>query len=340
MSWILAAGFMIWSGATAGAGLATAFGSFFALRLLLGAGESIAYPCYSRILATFPEQRRGVANSLIDAGTRTGPALGTLLGGLAIARFGWRAIFVALGVASFLWLVPWLRWMPRAAAAAEPAARGDRAPGLLAILGQRSAWFTSLGLFCGNYLWYFLVTWLPHYLEGERGFPKAKMAVAGSAVYFAVALSSVVCGWLSDRWIERGGSPTRVRRTFTGLGLALATVMVPVAAVRSDRMALALLLLAGAATGSWSSNVWAITQTLAGPLAAGKWTSIQNGLGNLAGIAAPWFTGWVVERTGSFYVAFLVAAGVALAGGATYAFGIQRVEQVTFARRGGSGAAH
>ncbi len=53
----------------------------------MGAGKSVECPAYLRILASYPERRRGFANSVIDAGTRTGPALGTLLGGLLMARF-------------------------------------------------------------------------------------------------------------------------------------------------------------------------------------------------------------------------------------------------------------
>ena len=332
VSWVYAAGFFIWSGATAGAGFASAFGAFFALRLLLGAGESSAYPCYSRILAGFPEHHRGLANALIDAGTKTGPALGTLVGGLAMARFGWRAFFVVLGIASLLWLLPWLRWMPRPEGGAAPK-DSAATPGVVAILRQSDAWCTFFGLFCANYYWFFLINWLPAYLEKERGFPKPKMAVVASLTFFAVAGSAVISGWLSDRWIARGGTPTRVRRTFTALGLALTTVILPVSVLRDDRIATALLMMAGAAFGLFSSNVWAITQTLAGPGAAGKWTSIQNGIGNLAGIAAPWFTGWIVGRTGSFYVAFLVAALIALAGASIYAFGLGPVQQLSFARR-------
>jgi MFS family permease len=330
VSLVYAAGFFLWSGSTAGAGFASAFGVFFALRLLLGAGESIAYPCYSRIFASFPEHHRGLANALIDAGTKSGPALGTLIGGLAMARFGWRAFFIALGIASMLWLLPWLRWMPPAAAATGDA---GAAPGACDILRQRSAWGTFFGLFCGNYYWYFLMNWLPAYLETARGFSKPKMAVVASLTFFAAAGSSIISGWISDRWIARGGSPTLVRRTFTGLGLALSVVILPVSVIRDDRMATALLLLAGAVYGIFSSNIWAITQTLAGPSAAGTWTSIQNGIANLAGIAAPWFTGWIVERTGSFHFAFLVAAAVAAAGAAIYGFGIGPVKQVVFARR-------
>ena len=100
VGWILAGGFLLWSGATAITGAAHAFAVVFALRLVLGAGESIAYPSYSRILANhYPEHHRGLANALIDAGTKCGPALGTLLGGLLIVQYGWRAFFLRTGYA-------------------------------------------------------------------------------------------------------------------------------------------------------------------------------------------------------------------------------------------------
>jgi MFS family permease len=332
VSLVFAGGFLIWSVATAGTGLAGGPTTIFLFLLLLGAGESIAYPCYSRILAAFPEQRRGLANSLVDAGTKLGPALGTLLGGLLMAHFGWRVFFIAVGCASLLWLAPWLYWGPRGHAAPAQEERAGT-PTLLDILRQRSAWFSFLGLFCSNYYWYFLLTWLPAYLEKERGFPKPKMAVLGSLAFFAVAVSTVVNGWLSDRWISRGGSPTRVRKTFAGVGLTCATILLPVSIVRDDAFAMTLLLLACMAYGMFSSNLWAITQTLAGPRAAGKWTGMQNGMGNLSGVAAPWFTGWAVGRTGDFHVAFLVAAIVALTGAAVFVFGIGPVRQVDFARR-------
>ena len=92
--------------------------------------------------------------------------------------------------------------------------------------------------------------------------------------------------------------------------------------------AVALLLLTCVCYGIFSPNLWAITQTLAGPRAAGKWTSVQNGVGNLAGVAGPWLTGWVVQQTGQFYLAFLVAAVIALTGAAVFVFGIGPIEQV------------
>lgn len=110
VTWVLAVGFLLWSAATAATGLAHGFAMLFVLRLVLGIGESVAYPCYSKILAGhFAEQQRGVANALIDAGTKCGPALGTLAGGLLMARFGWRPFFIVLGLGSMFWLGPWVR---------------------------------------------------------------------------------------------------------------------------------------------------------------------------------------------------------------------------------------
>ena len=327
--WVYAIGFFVWSGATAVTGVVQTFGVLFALRLLLGMGESVAYPSYSRILANhFPEHHRGFANALIDAGTKGGPALGTLLGGLLMARYGWRPFFLALGFGSLLWLIPWVWWMPRAQAAVRED-RGD-VPSVGAILRQRPAWFTALGLFCTNYFWYFLITWLPPYMEKERHFSKSKMAVFSSAAFLAISVSSVICGWLSDRWIARGATPTRVRKTFACTGLVLSTMILPVCVVRDESAAMALLMLTCVSYGMYSSNLFAITQTLAGPRAAGKWTALQNGVGNLAGVAAPWITGWIVQQTGQFYVAFVVAAAVVLAAAAMFGFGVGEVRQVEF----------
>ena len=328
--WVLAAGLLLWSGATTLSGAARTFAAIFGLRLLLGIGESVAYPAYARILVNhFPEHHRGLANALIDAATKAGPSVGTLLGGLFMLRYGWRPFFVVLGFAGAAWLLPWYLWMPRGpsvAARQNPAA----APSVADILRQRSAWSTALGQFCANYFWYFLITWLPGYLEKERHFTKDRMAFFGSFSFFLIGIVSVTSGWLADRWILRGGTPTLVRKTFAGTGLALSTIILPVAIVRDEQSAMVLLFLACIAFGIYTPTIFAMTQTLAGPLAAGKWTGLQNGFANLAGVAAPVLTGWILQTTGEFYLAFLLAAVIALAGAAFLVLGVGRIEQVTF----------
>jgi MFS transporter, ACS family, D-galactonate transporter len=134
------------------------FAALFVLRLLLGISESVSYPSYSKIIvATFPEEQRGFANGLIDVGGKLGPAVGLVAVGLILDGFGWRAVFLSLGFASLIWLVPWLLVAPRIGtvryAAVQPGG-----PSLVDILKKKEAWGTLLGLFCSNYAWYFRLT--------------------------------------------------------------------------------------------------------------------------------------------------------------------------------------
>src|SRR6267142_2465269 len=183
-------------------------------RLALGAGESVSYPACSTILSRyFPEHKRGFANASIVAGMALGPALGTLAGGILMSRFGWRPVFLVVGLTSLLWLLPWLRWMPKGHRD-SPSQSGLSAPGILQILEQRSAWGTCVGLFCMNYLMYFLLTWLPFYLMHERHFSLAAMAKIAGLAYFLMAVAATSAGWASDRSIDSGRTPTLVRKTF------------------------------------------------------------------------------------------------------------------------------
>lgn len=335
---VLAGGVLLWSLATLLTGVLSGFAPLFAARLLLGAGESVAYPCYSRLFATrIPAEHRGLANALIDAGSKVGPALGTLAGGLLLAAVGWRMFFVSLGVASLLWLVPWLALGLHAGEPAAATARAcDAGPRTLEILTRRSAWGAFFGHFCGNYFWYFLLTWLPTYLVHERSFDTARMVRITSISFFAIATATVTAGWLSDRWIGRGASPTRVRKTVVVTGLCGSTVILPVAVIGNNTAALALLMLSCISYGIYVSNHWAITQTLAGPHAAGRWTSLQNGVGNLAGIVASWLTGAVVDRTHSFALAFALAGGVALTGAFLWGVVVGPVRPVEWKRPAGT----
>ena len=74
-----------------------------------------------------------------------------------------------------------------------------------------------------------------------------------------------------------------MRKTFVGGGLGLAGIFVGLTVVSGPAYCVAALILGLIFFGAFSSNLWAITQTLAGPRAAGRWTGFQNCIGNLAG---------------------------------------------------------
>ncbi len=349
VNWVLALGILLWSAATFGTGLVSGFRMLLAMRLILGIGESVAYPSYSKIISRhFSEVQRGRANSIISAGQASGPAVGTLLGGLLIAHVGWRLFFVAFGVASSLWLVPWLKYLRRP----EPTAESNPTPSsgsanivltqslegpsreyaasatILQILRQRSAWGTFAGLFAYNYLWYFFITWLPIYLERERHFSVQAMSVVTSLAFLVLAISALLSGWLSDKWIAAGAAPTRVRKTFTGAGPVVASSIVLVGIVASHSLAVAILILVCIGLGMCTSNLWAVTQTLAGPATSGKWTGLQNFTGNLAGWIAPTLIGLIVQGAGNYFWVFVITGAVTLLGSAAWVFVVGPIEPV------------
>jgi len=123
VKWVFAAGFFLWSSATAVTGIVHSLALLLVVRVVLGLGESVAYPSYSKIMTLHcPEGRRGFANSVIAAGLALGPSFGMLLGGSLVALYGWRPFFLGLGLICLLWLIPWVRWMP-ASNVASPADR-------------------------------------------------------------------------------------------------------------------------------------------------------------------------------------------------------------------------
>ncbi len=335
VKWVYAAGFLLWSVSTAAMGFFSGLVAFLILRILLGAGESVAFPATSRVIAAnFSEHQRGLANALIDAGTKIGPALSTLLGGLVVARYDWRWLFIIVGVGSLFWLIPWLWAVPsqQKTKTHDPAARPPALP-MEQMLRRPELWGTSLGFFCLGYAWYFVVFWLPSYLIEEKHFSKEEMAVYGSLPFWAMAGVSVLGGLASDRWISSGTSPTVVRRTFLIGGLVLCAIfMCLVPAGHGAAVCITLLVLACASLGLYTSNVWAVSQTLAGPAASGQWTGVQNFVGNLGGVVSPLATGAIVKYSGSYALAFLASSVVLAVGVLIYLKLVPRVEPLDWSQ--------
>jgi MFS family permease len=328
-NFVLAAGYLVWSAATAATGLARGFAMLLTMRLMLGIGESVAFPASSKILARqLPEHFRGFANGAIMAGMKAGPAVGTLGAGLLIARYGWRPVFIGIGLVSLLWLPAWMRWMPQGPGL--PMSSAAPAPRSLSILRERSFWGVSAGHFSHNYLLYFMLTWLPFYLVHERQLSLPSMVKIAALYYVADAVSAVTTGWSTDFLIRRGHSTTVVRKAAAALGHLTAAVGLAGCALADSHLYFAALITIGIGCGMAGSGLFAFAQTLAGPLAAGTWTGMQNGLANFAGVIGPALTGLTVDRTGNFLLALAITAAVSVGGAFAWTLGVARVDQINW----------
>jgi MFS family permease len=326
---LMAAGLVLWAAGTLAMGFAGGFASLLILRVMLGVGETIAFPGGSKIITRHvPADRRGVANAAMALGIALGPAVGTLAGGLILANYGWRAIFISFGIVTLLWLLPWWLAVPRGR---DTEANADARVRLGALVGRWSLWSMSIAHFASNYIFYFLLSWLPLFLTKSRGLPIREMTLLATLGYAAQAIAAIGFGATSDWWTRTGRSEAAVRRLMMVIGQLLAGGAVLGLAYATAPAAIAVLLcVAGIATGALSLNIYAVAQMFAGARAAGTWVGFQNALGNVSGIAGPIITGIIVAEAG-YNIAFLVTAAVGLAGAIWWLVAVPRIEQIKLA---------
>jgi ACS family D-galactonate transporter-like MFS transporter len=325
---VLAAGYLLWTLSSTATGWITSYSGLLLSRLGLGIGEAPVYPaCYNVVAQEFSERHRGLASAIYADGAKLGPALGAPLAAWLITLYGWRTMFVIVGVASLSWLVAW--W-----GAATPrrdrlvTASPSRANGMevLQLLKTREMWGIILGWFGYLYVFFVYVTWLPGYLVLERGFTILKAGWYSSLPFIVQFAFSLVGGWASDRSIQKGFSPTVVRKSAIALGLTLGTAIVPAALADSDRTGLILFLVALAGMGIASANMFALPPAIAPIGRSGLVGAIQNSAGALGGVLAPILTGALYDRLHSFTGALLAAAGMLAVSGFGYLIVLRRIE--------------
>ena len=326
---IFAAAVAVWSIATLLTGFAGSFVALLGLRILLGIGESAAFPCASKVIANTVEvSRLGMANGVMSFGYLLGPAVGTLIGGYLMTVIGWRAVFIIFGSVSLLWLIPWS--LAASTLKTTTAAIEGIAPTFRDILKQRALWGASIGHFASNYGYYFIISWLPFYLVKARGFSIHSMAEIASYAYLLNALSAFGMGWLADRWIQRGRNPTVIYKSImgithlVGIGCMAGMVLLP------EKPSIAALFIFEIVSGCSYTGLFAIPQILAGPQATARWVGVQNAAGNVAGIIAPLITGILVDQTGHFELAFALAAAINLLGFVGWVFIMPAVRPINW----------
>jgi len=152
-----------------------------------------------------------------------------------------------------------------------------------------------------------------------------------AALYYAVdAAAALVTGWMTDFWIQRGSVAGVVRKSAMALGWTMAAIGFLGCSSAGPDSYLTWLIVTGIGCGIGNSGIWTFTQTLAGSHAVGRWTGLQNGFANLAGVVGPALTGFIVDWTGHFQVALMITAGVSLLSGISWVFLVGRFEQVVW----------
>ncbi|HET7886887.1 MAG TPA: MFS transporter [Bradyrhizobium sp.] len=338
-----AAGIGLWSIATALTGLATGFGMLIATRVLMGVGESTTYPASGRVIREWiPLKERALFAAIFNGGAYFGPAIGGLVLAWLVSQVGWRMTFLICAAVGFLWLLAWMIWFRKPEEAGwltdEERAfilreRNGNTKNTLAdghSIGLRGllSSFSMLGLMvaqgCAVYTQYFFLTWLPNYLQTERGMSLLKSGALMSLPFLGAVVLTVLLGKLSDSLLTEESARTGGRRRLGALLMLMGSVILLTPLVDNVYLILVLITLAlGGVASAVALNIAMIGDLLRTPADSGRATGLLILGGNIFGILAPIVTGYVVQSTGSFNMAFVVA-GALLAAGALTVFLVVR----------------
>jgi ACS family D-galactonate transporter-like MFS transporter len=340
-------GTLLWSVASFAAAISTGLAGFFGARLLLGVGEAPTFPANAKAIGYwFPAQERSLATAIFDSAAKLASALGVPAMGLVLLYFGWRWSFAATGLISLLYFILFYCFYRNPSedqslsvaerdfilqGGAQPEDRGRAAKGapLKYLLRQRKVWGLVLGFASYNYTFYLLLTWLPSYLSSAHHIDLLHSVLYTSVPWlFATFTDIVMGGWLVDKLIQHGRDPSFVRQAILVGGTTLGLGMLGAAYAHSIVMDLLWISLAIGGLSAASPVGWSIPSLIAPRESVGTLGGILNFGNQLSAIAAPIATGYVVQATHSFFLAFGAAAAFLLVGVVAYIFLLGRIETI------------
>jgi sugar phosphate permease len=333
---LLTCGLSLWSFAQLLGGLVQSFGQFFAARLLLGVGEAPQFPTGARVVRDwFHPRDRGLATGIFNCASSLGTAIAVPLLTFLMLSFGWRIMFMIMGVAGLAMAAVWYVFYRNPSdlnlTAEEIAYRthGDP-PGQRTVVTLkewrqlfrfRTTWGMILGYFGCIYLTWIYTAWLPGYLEMERHM-SVKFTGFAAAVPFAWGVvGGLMGGYVTDFLVRRGVSPVKSRRypaTIALCGTAVCTIAA--AFVTSNALAIAFISASLFLLYVTSTCAWALSSVAAPTNCTASIGAMQNFGGYLGGALAPTVTGLIVQQTGSFVPALVVGGVVGLASAGSYFF--------------------
>lgn len=328
-----------WSAATICQGFTGSFIALFALRLVIGALETPAFPANARaVTAWFPARERGTASSVYVCGQYVGTAI--FSGGLIwlATHHGWQTVFYTTGfvgiIFGFIWLNVYrsptqckkvsqeeLNYIRDGGGLVEAGSKESRTKfkwdHVRQLLSYRQIWAICLGKFTNTSIMYFFLTWFPTYLIEERHITNVKVGIFAVLPFIGATVGILLAGFISDLLIRKGVSLSFARKLPLVVGAAMGTSIVLVNFVDSDFVCIMILTCAFFAQGIASTS-WAAVSEVAPKEMIGLTGSITSMSANIGGVVCPLVIGMILQYTNSFNAAFWFIGGLACVGTFSY----------------------
>lgn len=309
------------------------------MRALLAVGEAPCWPTSAKITAAwFPAKERGFATGIWDSSSKWGPAIAPAILVALMIAYGWRSLFHvtgAVGIAFailFLWLYrnpTGSKRLTREEFAYIEAGGGGHERSLTtssikwrSLFGHRSVWGMILGYFCAIWLWNLFLVFLPLYLLDRFHISLAQLGVYASIPWFGGAAGEIVAGWIAKKLVDRGVasslSAKRVIIVCCSLGAAVCAIALPF--TQSITTTLVFMTIGIGFISATIGSAWALASDVAPSSMVASVSAIQNFGGYFGGAFSPVVAGFIVDRTGSYSLAFMIGGAIAGCGALFYWF--------------------
>jgi len=296
----------LWSLASAAHALANGPWMLGASRFLLGVGEGACFPGATKgAVEWMPPERRALAVGFANGGSAFGAVLAPPLTVWWAGIFGWRGAFVATAVLGGLWLILWLaafRGLPPQATVVS-----SRAAGFGSLLARPEMRRLMIARFCFDPVFYFYMFWIPQYLSRERGMSLTEIGSLTWIPFFALGVTNIAAGRVSDVLVKRGWKPRRARLTLMCIAAALTPASWMASTAGTATAAIALMSVLMFAHGIWIANYITLIGDTVASGEVGTAVGLTGTSGGIAGMLSNLIVGPVVDSAG-FAPVFLVSA--------------------------------
>jgi MFS transporter, ACS family, hexuronate transporter len=319
---------------------AVGFSSLLIVRILFGCGEGPFGAAANKMVSNwFPPRQIATAIGIANAGTPIGGALAGIVAGWLAVRYGWRTSFVVLAAIGLLWTLCWVLAVTDGPAVQQEqrdlqdlkreqrqlAAQRETQPPF-SFYRHPTVIATGVSFFSYAYVLYFFLSWFPSYLTMSRHLDVSRMSLLNAIPWILGTFGLLLSGLICDLLVRIFPDPLAARKFVLVFCLVLAGICVTLTGlVSSLSWAVALMAVTIFCIYLTGATYWAIIQDVVSAEHVGAASGFVHLIANCAGIVGPALTGFIVQATGAFTSAFLLAGGIALLGALAAAVFVRRV---------------
>ncbi|HWB28195.1 MAG TPA: MFS transporter [Chitinophagaceae bacterium] len=295
----------LWSIASVLHAFATGAFSFGIYRAFLGVTEAGNFPAAIKTVALwFPRKERAFAAGIFNSGTSVGPILAPVIVPWLAIHYSWRVAFIAVAAIGFIWLIFWFIFYEVPAkqkrlsaeefdyihSDADSAIHAEEKPKIpwAVLLRYKQTWAFIMGKFLTDGIWWFILFWLPAFLDAQYKLKGMQVSWPIAFVYILAGVASVFGGWLPMWLVKNKQWPfVRARKTSMLIYALCPLLMITVQAAGNYNMWYAIIIIGIAASAhqAWSANLFTTVSDMFPQSSVASVIGIGGMAGGLGGLA-------------------------------------------------------